>query len=627
MVCLASVPIEAIRAILEHLQQKLDNITTACDISNYSDSMFENEFTYLRRNGIEGAKILIVQRMLATVGVDVEQHMVAKKSDDGEQLENERKLAILKFTVARFCESDEWHMVPKMKESAMQHKVESSLNDVVHGISPLSDDVVNEKMQRERERERERESERETRERERERESYYSDSEAFRRDGNDTVPIHFPSIREQSIMSVKQLQQLACNMRPGENLPQEDVQEQLMAHMAQVLHGGKLIVTAKILEGKIQFLFGNAKSMAQIVGVGLDFATVSLTRQNVIVVEGITELEWTRLWGEVFLGESLFENPIFMEKVVISPPDHEKPQGSHVNALSQVAMFFMIQKFLENVDVGKVYNQVVRGVTTTMIEENQSDIGQVHAKSVNDPSTGILGFNLWDYLSRLQITRGLGSGTRDTSGEGGSHLGGTDTPSEGDKDQGGDGGEDDDNRKGQGAKGKEIQQNNQRDVLVTVHTGYQHGVWNRNPVPEQLEDSDIDPIPEQLKKSYTTPILTFLFKKTEKQESNTIESKINVSCAMNTNSLEQVNHCSKWFGWCQNHIHVSLQCLGRDAATLCKSRSLGTHDLKDTFMEQTQATSSQATFGVTGGFHGFASASASLTKPLASSLQSNQRVT
>jgi hypothetical protein len=146
-----------------------------------------------------------------------------------------------------------------------------------------------------------------------------------------------------------------------------------------------------------------------------------------------------------------------------------------------------------------------------MTEENQSDIGQVHAKSVNDPGTRILGVNFWDYISRLQITRGLGSATRDTSGEGGSHLGGTDTPSEGDKDQGGDGGEDDDNRKGQGAKGKEIQQNNQRDVLVTVHTGYQHGVWNRNPVPEQLEDSDIDPIPEQLKKSYTTPILTFLF--------------------------------------------------------------------------------------------------------------------
>ncbi|CAM5999824.1 unnamed protein product [Sphagnum balticum] len=147
----------------------------------------------------------------------------------------------------------------------------------------------------------------------------------------------------------------------------------------------------------------------------------------------------------------------------------------------------------------------------------------VHAKSVNDPSTGILGFNLWDYFSRLQITRGLGSATRDTSGEGGSHVGGTGTPSEGDKDQGGDGREDDDNRKGQGAKGKEIQQNEQWDVLVTVHTG--------------------------------------------------------------------------------------------------------TRDLKDTLLEQTQATSSQATFGVTGGFHGFASASASFTKPLASTLQSNQRVT
>jgi len=88
--------------------------------------------------------------MLATVGVDVEQHMVAKKSDDGEQPENERKLAILKFAVARFCDSHEWHMVPKKKESDMRYEIESTLNDVVHGISPLSDDAVNWKMQRER---------------------------------------------------------------------------------------------------------------------------------------------------------------------------------------------------------------------------------------------------------------------------------------------------------------------------------------------------------------------------------------------------------------------------------------------------------------------------------------------
>ncbi|CAK9209836.1 unnamed protein product [Sphagnum troendelagicum] len=581
--CRIAYQFEAIRAILEHLQQKLDNITTACGISNYSDSMFENEFTYLRHNGFEGAKILIVQRMLATMGVDVEQHMAAKKSDDGEQLENERKLAILKFSVARFCDSHEWHMVPFMRESDMQQKIESSVNDIVDGIPPLSEDVVIEKMQREWD-------------------SYHN------------VPIHFPSIREQSIMSVKQLQQLACYMRPGGNLPQEDVQEQLTAHMAQVLHGGKLIVTAKILEGKIQFLFGNAKSMAQIVGVGLEFATVSLTRQNVIVVEGITELEWTRLWGEVFLGKSLFENPIFMEKVVFSPPVHEKPQGAHVNALSKVAMFFMIEKFLQNLDVGKVYNQVVRGVATTMTEENQPDIGQVHAKIVNDPSTGILGFNLWDYFSRLQITRGLGSATRDTSGEGVSHLGGRDTPSEGDKDQGGDGGEDDDNRKGRGAKGKEIQKNNQWDVLVTVHPGYEHGVWNRDPVPEQLEES------------YITPILQFLFKKTEKQQSCTIESKIEVRCDMNTSSPDQVNDCLKRFGWCQNHLHVALQCFGHDAATLCGSSLLGTREAKDTYMEQTQATSSQATIGLTGGFHGFATISASFMKPLLSSLQSNQRV-
>jgi hypothetical protein len=44
-------------------------------------------------------------------------------------------------------------------------------------------------------------------------------------------------------------------------------------------------------------------------------------------------------------------------------------------------------------------------------------------------------------------------------------------------------------------------------------------------------------------------------------------------------------------------------------------------------MEQTQATCPQATFGVTAGFHSFVSASASLTKPFKSTVQSNQRMT
>ncbi len=481
-------------AIFEHLLQNLDYIGTAFNISNYSGSMFENEFTYLRHNGSEGAKILILQRML-------EQHTFAKKSDDGEQLDNERKVAILKFTVAKFCESHKWHMIPTMRESDIRHKIESTLNDVVHQSVPLSDDVVNRKMQKERERE----------------SLSYSHWIGFRRDDNYTVPIHFPSIREQSIMSVKQIQQLACNVRPGKNLTQEDVQVQLSAHVAEVLNGGKLIVTANVLEGKIQFLFGNAKSMAQIVGVGLDFATVSMTHQHVIDVESITELEWTKLWGEVFLGKSKFENPIFIENVGNSPPDRENSQGSHVNALSKVAMFFMIKKFLQNADVGNMYNQVVRNVATTMTEEIQSDIGQVHAKSVNDPRAEILGLSLMDYFSRLQMAKLSASATEHTSGEGGMDVGGTDIPREGDNAQGGDGGEDGNNREGRGAEGEKIQQNDQWDFLVTVKTGYQPGVWNKA-------------VPEELKHSHITPTLQFLFKKTEKQQANTIESKLKVCC-------------------------------------------------------------------------------------------------
>jgi len=534
--------------------------------------MFENEFTYLRHNGIEGAKILIVQRMLATMGVDVEQHMAAEKSDDGEQL-NERKLDVLKFTVARFCENHEWHMVPEMRESDMQQKIKSGLNDVVDGIPPFSDDILNEKMHRE--------------------SMEHSYRRFYRRDGHDTVPIHFPSTREQSTMCVKQLQQLARNMRHGENLPQEDVQEQLKSHMAQALDGGKLIVTVGVVEGKLQFLFGSGSSMARIVGVGLEFATVSWTFENVIVVRGITELEWTRLWGEVFLGKSKFENPVFMEKVEIFPADHEKSQGSHVDALSKVAIFFMIRKFLQNLDVGKVYNQVVRGVGTAVTEENQSDVGQFHA---ND---GILGFDLWGFFSRL----GLGSDTRNTSGEGGSHLGGTDIPREGERDEDGDGGEDGDNRRGKGADGRKLQQNNRRDVRVIVHPGSEHGDWNRNPVPEPLEGCYID------------PTLNFLFKKTEK----TIQSEILVKCCMNREGSCRNSERSGWF---QKKIGVSFQCLERNGAFPSPSKLVGSENLMNSILDQTQTTSSQLTVGATLGYQG-TGVSTSWTNPLAATLQSN----
>jgi hypothetical protein len=80
-----------------------------------------------------------------------------------------------------------------------------------------------------------------------------------------------------------------------------------------VQHLGRVFVAARIFEGGVQFLFQDAKKMAQIVGVGLDFATVFLTRENVIVVEAIGQWEWTRLWEN--LEENLFESPISKSKI------------------------------------------------------------------------------------------------------------------------------------------------------------------------------------------------------------------------------------------------------------------------------------------------------------------------
>lgn len=58
---------------------------------------------------------------------------------------------------------------------------------------------------------------------------------------------------------------------------------------------------------------------------------------------------------------------------------------------------------------------------------------------------------------------------------------------------------------------------------MIVSTGYEHSVWNRNPVPEQQYSRRraiyIENVPAELKESYLTPILTFL-SKIEKQKTS-----------------------------------------------------------------------------------------------------------
>jgi len=149
---------------------------------------------------------------------------------------------------------------------------------------------------------------------------------------------------------------------------------------------------------------------------------------------------------------------------------------------------------------------------------------------------------------------------------------------------------------------------------VKVNPGYEHTVWNKDFVPEPLQNSHIN------------PHLEFLFRKTKDPPSNTIESKIRVTCDIKRSSSDQENESLKRFGWCQNHLHVELQCLEDNAATLLEYSAGGTVDLKNMETKQTQATCSQATYKATVGHRSIASASASLTKPSASTLESSQRM-
>lgn len=197
-------------------------------------------------------------------------------------------------------------------------------------------------------------------------------------------------------------------------------------------------------------------------------------------------------------------------------------------------------------------------------EGNEAGDGGVYP----DCDTGIWGLNL--LLNTLNfITKWSATGTG-TGEQGNLHVGGTNTPGERDEAEGGEGGDDDDNCECRGAN--DVQQNNQHDIRVIVSTGYEQSFWNRNPVPEQqysrCRGIYIENVPAKLKESYLTPILTFLFRKTEKKpNTNVIESKVFVSCPMKrTESQVPTHHNSKHFGWCQNCLDVLYQCLECDAA-------------------------------------------------------------
>jgi hypothetical protein len=96
-----------------------------------------------------------------------------------------------------------------------------------------------------------------------------------------------------------------------------------------------------------------------------------------------------------------------VDKMRISPHEQEKAQSAPV--LLTIALFFVIEKFLQSLNVGNLCNFIVKGVATTLTEEHHLDIGQVYAKS-NDPGKGMLGLNFWEYFMKLNIMKWPGTG-------------------------------------------------------------------------------------------------------------------------------------------------------------------------------------------------------------------------
>jgi hypothetical protein len=191
----------------------------------------------------------------------------------------------------------------------------------------------------------------------------------------------------------------------------------------------EIIFTSKVQvpEQRIQFLFGNAKSMAKVVGVGLDFATVYLSRENLITIEKMNQLEWGKLWREALQDGSSFYEPILINR--ISSIWHYNSEffgtsdGSYLTLLRACAFFFMTRDLLQ-LNAMAIHDCLQGGSSCLGMPSGKDKIAV--KTETGEPSLEFL----WDVLGGVG-KHGVvckchhGEGDEDTIGDGGSATPGT----------------------------------------------------------------------------------------------------------------------------------------------------------------------------------------------------------
>jgi len=182
--------------------------------------------------------------------------------------------------------------------------------------------------------------------------------------------------------------------------------------------------------------------MAMVVGVGLDFATVYLSRENVITVEKINQLEWEQLWKEAFQKGSSFHEPILISHSGICMAnivelrddvyDLQTADGSSIILLKVFALFFMTDYLLQ-LDVVTIHDFFQRGSTCLGMPSGKDKIGDKRKTHdmVCQHTTPSLQF-LWDvFASKHEVgcKRYHGEGDKDIIQDGrnptpGTNIGG-----------------------------------------------------------------------------------------------------------------------------------------------------------------------------------------------------------
>jgi hypothetical protein len=341
-----------------------------------------------------------------------------------------------------------------------------------------------------------------------------------------------------------------------------------------------MVAGRKNNEGNVELLFENAEIMSQVVGVGLEWAKVVITKELDVEVRQIGEHGWRDLWAGQGCGEFQLMN-------IILPEPQTGDQGSTI---------LVLENQTERFGVGLTKNDVI-GVYV-----------QDHLEQWNEERFSPFIYDLAEYMGlkgdikSRQVSGGEGGSSKGAAKAGSStqQSGGSkkDVHQDPSQDPPQDGSQDGSQRPPERSSILPSNSEEKKVLVVSVYPlwGYVREGYGGQEIHEghQLFDAAI------------VPVLKFRFEVEGDQKK--ITTTLNSQCNLGQGGGPNVN--PRNLGYLQDNITISLNCKKDRAATLSSPRVADVEIVKNTITSN-MSSSSRRELKTEIGVQGFVSAGGS----------------